>query len=63
MRDPTMDRPPLANDKYKQYYWIQLKDDQISEIISILLDFEAGAVEEDSTTAHEASHYPEGGDF
>ena len=57
LQGPPVDRPPLANDNYIDYYAIQLSDDQISEIVNILLDREAGAVSQTGETTPRASHY------
>ncbi len=50
-------RPPVANDGYKDYYWLELSVEQISEIVSILLQFEVNSVGHDGTTTPAASHY------
>ncbi|MEL7542533.1 MAG: hypothetical protein AAGJ70_02030 [Pseudomonadota bacterium] len=57
LQGPPIDRPPLANNGYIDYYAVRLSDDQISEIASILLSFEAGAVSETGETTPAASHY------
>ena len=57
MQGTPVDRPPLADAGYTDYYAVRLNDDQIAEIASILLDFEASAVSEDGDTTPKASHY------
>ncbi|MEO0618306.1 MAG: hypothetical protein AAFZ01_03405 [Pseudomonadota bacterium] len=63
LQGPAIDRPPLADNGYVDYYEVRLSDDQISEIASILLSFEAGAVADTGETTPATSHYGSMVDF